>query len=407
MHLWVLFLVIVGVQQVIGAQQVIDVDGGDGGDGADVDDANGANCADCISSMNNSEADFVDLEFVDVHKNHLINFHKHLVEIESITSNETAVALFLKEYLESAGLTVELQEVAPKRFNVYSYYGSQRDNTIVVTSHIDTVPPFIPYSVDGSKIYGRGSCDAKGSVAAQVFAVLSLIKSGEIRPGTASLLFVVGEEVDGLGMLHSDQLGTKWDVGIFGEPTELKLGVGHKGGLLVDIAVDGVACHSGYPELGVSATEILIPALNRLLEQKWPVNELLGPTTVNIGKIDAGVAHNVVPPRAEAGAFFRISDDSEPVKRAVESALGGVDRLSYNISFESRPQYLDYDIPGFETIVLAYATDIPHMQQHLSKRYLYGPGTIHVAHSDHEFVEVDDLVLAVEGYANIIRAAMN
>lgn len=333
----------------------------------------------------------------------LLAFHKNLVQISSIHPNEYEVAKYLEEFLTARGLVVELQPVADLHsYNVYSYVKS-RDNKVVLTSHIDTVPPFIDYRIDGGRIYGRGTCDAKGSVAAQVFAYLSLLESGQIKDGDVALLFVVGEEVDGIGMKVADlQLNTTWDIGIFGEPTELKLGVGHKGGISLNIEVNGLASHSGYPELGISASEILIPVLNDLMNTKYPVNELLGPTTLNVGKISVGVAMNVIPAHAEAQLYYRVSDNITELQEVVENKLRGIDHLNYTIDVGAPPQYLDYDVPGFDSVILAYNTDIPRLHKNFKKRYLYGPGTIRVAHGDNEYVDVSDLVDAVDGYSKLV-----
>lgn len=343
-----------------------------------------------------------DLKDYIIGSSSLIDFHRKLVEIPSVSGNESAVAHYVSLFLESHGLTVELQSVEGNRYNVYAYDG-QRDNKIVLTSHIDTVPPFLPYAVEGTKIYGRGSCDAKGSVASQVFSYLSLRKQGTIKPGDVALLFVVGEEVNGTGMLKTAELNTTWQIGIFGEPTELKLGVGHKGMLSTQIEVFGKNAHSGYPELGISATEIIIPALNELLNAEYPYHDLLGPTTLNVGMLNAGVAANVIPPHASARLAFRVATDLEKVKATVAAKLDGIDHLKYTFDFESTPQYLQYQVPGFESIVLAYSTDIPNLHQNLTKRFLYGPGTIHVAHSDHEYIESQDLVDAIGGYERLIK----
>ncbi|EGV60837.1 hypothetical protein CANTEDRAFT_116901 [Yamadazyma tenuis ATCC 10573] len=232
-----------------------------------------------------------------------------------------------------------------------------------------------------------------------------MLQSGDVVPGDVSLLFVVGEETDGVGMKSvGHSYNASWEIGIFGEPTELKLGVGHKGILMCYVNVEGEASHSGYPELGISATEILLPVLNDFLTSDWPVDELLGPTTLNIAQISAGVAANVIPPFANASIFFRVSSDLEALDKKVRSKLDGIEHLSYDIPFESAPVYLDYEVPGFESIILAYATDIPNLYHHnLTRRYLYGPGTIHVAHSDHEYVESKDLVDAVDGYKKLIK----
>lgn len=345
-------------------------------------------------------SEFVDSGFVD---SELVQFHKQLVDINSISRHEYQVAKVLETFLLSKGLKVDLQKVGDNRYNVFSYINTP-SSKVLLTSHIDTVPPYIPYSIEGTKIYGRGTCDAKGSVASQVFGFLSLWEQGLIKDGDVSLLFVVGEEINGDGMKAANHYlnDTSFEVGIFGEPTELKLGVGHKGIFLVTVNVEGKASHSGYPELGISASEIIIPVLNDLLGLELPHDDLLGPTTLNIGKVDIGVAMNVVPASANASLSFRVSADLPGLVTMVKEKLDGVEHLNYNVEATIPPVYLDYKVEGFETIVLAYATDVPNYSGDLKKRYLYGPGSIHVAHGDDEFVEVGDLIKAVEGYKRLI-----
>lgn len=356
-----------------------------------------------------AESDFKGLtDFVVDSKYSLLQLHRKLVELPSISSNEFNVGHWLGRYLQAAGFTVEMQKLEnPERYNVYAYLGTQRNTSVVVTSHIDTVPPYIPYLVHGTEIRGRGTCDAKGSVASQIIAVLDLVSHKELHEGQVSLLFVVGEETSGSGMREASLgLGVNWDIAIFGEPTENKLGVGHKGILMFDVEVSGRSSHSGYPELGISATEILIPLLYKLQQLDLPQSELLGPSTLNVGRIEAGVAANVVPAFAKAVVSVRVADDLEGIKQLVRSVLDNVDHVAPFLAFGTEPQFLDYDVPGFGTIVLAYTTDIPNLSLPLKKRYLYGPGSIHVAHGDNEFVDNRDLLDAIDGYKKLIRHAL-
>ncbi|CAN3371785.1 hypothetical protein DIRU0_B02344 [Diutina rugosa] len=327
----------------------------------------------------------------------IIDLHRQLVEIESIAPNEAGVADYLYDLLKAKGYTVERQNISKGRYNIYAYTGKSRDAKVLVTSHIDTVPPYIPYSRQGSKIFGRGSADAKASVAAQIVAVDQLGLNEDV-----ALLYVVGEEVDGVGMETANKLGCKWDVGIFGEPTELKLGVGHKGNYMFNLTAYGKASHSGYPELGRSAAEILIPVLNKLMQIEYPKSDLLGPSTLNVGKFEGGVAANVIPALASADCFIRVAADIEKIDKLVRSVVEGVDHLEFNLQATIPPVTLDYDVPGFDSIVLAYATDVPRLRVPLKKRVLYGPGSIHVAHGDNENVEESDLFDAVEGYKRLI-----
>ena len=194
----------------------------------------------------------------------LLSLHKSLVEIPSISNSEQNVSSFLIDYLSSKNFTVEAQPVAEDRENAFAYSGSSRETKILVTSHIDTVPPFWPYERRGDEIWGRGTVDAKGSVASQIVAVESLLESSDIGEGDVGLLFVIGEEKGGAGMTVAKNLGLSWEAVMSGEPTELKLASGHKGGMGFTIRAKGKAGHSGYPALGKSANHMLMRALAAL-----------------------------------------------------------------------------------------------------------------------------------------------
>jgi acetylornithine deacetylase len=338
----------------------------------------------------------------------LISLHKSLVDINSITGHEQKVAHFLKEYLEKSGFTVEIQIVEQGRQNIYAYFGERRNTTVLLTSHIDTVPPYIPYYVSGDRIYGRGSNDAKGSVATQILATKSLYEAGEISEGDVSLLFVVGEEYDGAGMVYANKhLDATWDHAVFGEPTELKLGVGHKGVYHFDINVEGKASHSGYPHLGIDANKKLIDILYRIEHAEYPTDPLLGNTSVNVGLIDAGVAGNVVSPRAFAKLLIRVANSAEGVKKIIGCIIDEANRDYENVKVTDfqvkEPVYLNYEVPGFDSIVLAYFTDVPNLVRPFKSRYLYGPGSILVAHSADEYVTLSDLKGALEGYKKLTK----
>ncbi|CAN6611450.1 hypothetical protein TRVA0_004S04126 [Trichomonascus vanleenenianus] len=339
----------------------------------------------------------------------LFDLHRKLVEIPSVSGTEEKVGEFLKEYLENLDYTVETQVVqeSPKRFNVYAYPGEKRDTRVLLTSHIDTVPPFFPYRVEGDKIYGRGAVDAKNCVASQISALEELRAAGEIEDGDVALLFVVDEESTGAGMKFANRKTgvDSWETVIFGEPTELKLGVGHKGIALASYSVHGKASHSGYPELGVSANEILVDLLNELLETEWPVDDLLGPSTFNIGKISGGVAGNVVPAEAEALVSVRIAHDHDFVVSKIKQAAESRPRVNLDNLYSVAPQYLSYDVPGFDNIILKYSTDIPNLDGNFTK-YLYGPGSIHQAHGAEEHITFSDLIDSVDGYKRLVKLSL-
>ncbi|MCJ1399693.1 hypothetical protein MMC11_002895 [Xylographa trunciseda] len=355
----------------------------------------------------------------------LVELHHHLVRIESITGNENAVGRYLANYLSGHNFTVEKQSLdasttgeqisssldltKSERFNILAYSGSSRKSRVLVSSHIDTVPPFWPYEIrNGNEIWGRGTVDAKGCVAAQIAAVQELLATGEIHEGDVAFLFVVGEETGGDGMRKANDLNLTWETAIFGEPTDLKLASGHKGNLGFRIRAKGKAGHSGYPWLGESANSMLIPALAAIDKLELPSSEKYGNTTVNIGRMEGGVAANVIAETASAQVAIRLAaGTAEDAKKMVLDAIAKIDkRLEFDFSGRGYgPVYIDSDVKGFETIVVNYGTDIPNLEGD-HKRYLYGPGSILVAHSDHEHLTVDDLLTAVEGYKKLIRAAL-
>ncbi|EME39682.1 hypothetical protein DOTSEDRAFT_75357 [Dothistroma septosporum NZE10] len=361
-------------------------------------------------------------------KHDLLDFHKTLMRIESISGDEKGVGDWLAFSLRLQGYSVEKQVISkdPERFNVLAWPGKTRDAQILVTSHIDTVPPFLPYHYNNTDdtIFGRGSVDAKGSVATQVIAVNRLIGSGKLRPDDVVLLFVVGEEVGGAGMRAANDLDLHPQTVIFGEPTEGKLVSGHKGTMRVSLTAKGKAGHSGYPWLGRSAIEVLVKALEPIISlgDRLPSSEKYGSTTFNLGRIEGGVAGNVIAESAKADITVRIAAGTprtiedgvtKAVHRAVRDFLEGElepeDIIDIDFSGKGYgPIDIDSDIPGFEVITVNYGTDIPWLEKAVEnqKRYLYGPGTIFVAHSADEKIKVSDLYGAVEGYQKILLHAL-
>ncbi|KAK9248395.1 hypothetical protein V1506DRAFT_528814 [Lipomyces tetrasporus] len=338
----------------------------------------------------------------------LLYLHRSLVSIPSVTTNEHATAQFLKTYLTSKGWTVEIQPVSnkPVRENVFAYRGSERSTRVLFSSHIDTVPPFIQYSVHDGYIWGRGSVDAKASVAAQITAAQELLSSNAVaREGDVSLLFVVGEETDGIGMITANDLGLSWETVIFGEPTELKLAVGHKGLILADVYATGKASHSGYPDLGINANYYLVEALYKLQNLDYPYSDLLGSTTFNAGTLAGGVAANVIPAAASAGLAVRVAEDLDGAVSQMQRAVLPVSNVDINITLAYPPVLCDYDVSGFDTVAVAYGTDIPHLQGS-HKRYLYGPGSILFAHADDERISEEELRESVVGYKKLAAAAL-
>lgn len=323
----------------------------------------------------------------------LFELTRALVDLESITGHENACSEFLAGYLQKHGFEVEFQPVTSGRANLFAFLG-QPD--VVLSTHMDTVPPFIPSSEDGEFIYGRGSCDAKGVLAAQVKAALELKAAGV---GGFGLAFLVGEEVlsDGARKANEAAPGSKFIIN--GEPTENKLAVGTKGILLIHIRATGKTAHSAYPQLGDSAIERLLDILAEVRRLPLPEDPVLGSSTMNIGVIEGGHAPNVIPDGASAQILFRTVCSTEDLRQKLEAIFKG--RCQYEFVRETLPMRME-SVDGFATEVVAFCTDLPNLTR-WGRPLLLGPGSIHVAHTAHECVRKSDLVQAVELYTRLVR----
>jgi len=263
---------------------------------------------------------------------------------------------------------------------------------------MDTVPPFIPPTEDNEKIYGRGACDAKGIIAAQITAAEQLRKEGITDIG---LLYTAEEERASTGAKAANlhPLAAKCEYMINGEPTDNDLAIGSKGSFRLMIKTSGKAAHSAYPEEGDSAIETLLDILEDIRHTHFPHDDFFGETTVNIGTIDGGIALNVIPPKAEAGLLIRLTTKREPIEQALESVIRG--RAEIEVLSCSEPVKL-HPVDGFTQKVVRFTTDIPHLTN-WGKPLLLGPGSILVAHTKDEFVLKKDLETAVELYKGLVR----
>jgi acetylornithine deacetylase len=321
---------------------------------------------------------------------------RRLVDVESTTGQEAVVCAMVAEELEHRGFTVTRQTVTERRLNLLATVGTPE---VVFSTHMDCVPPFTPSRVEGDRIHGRGSCDAKGILVSQMAAVEALRAAGETRVG---LLFVVGEERGSDGAMIADQLSTGVTRFLVnGEPTEGRLARGHRGVVRVKLHARGRAAHSGYPHLGESAIEKLLDALQQVRAMSLPIDDVLGPTQVNIGGISGGLAPNVVAPEASADLLFRIVTPYEQVIAALAPIRDLVD-VEYVYHVPSLHMAI---LDGFETEVVGYTTDAPLLNA-WGTRLMYGPGSIHVAHTDHESVAIADLHRAVGDYQHLARALL-
>jgi acetylornithine deacetylase len=319
---------------------------------------------------------------------------RRLIDIESISGNERAVGHFLADHLRGMGAQVDVEEAEPGRPNVFAFWGTPE---IVLSTHTDTVPPFIPSHEDGEFIHGRGACDAKGIIAAQIEAARRLRADGVSGFG---LLYVVGEERNSAGAAAANRKPRGSRYLINGEPTENRMALGTKGALRVEIEARGRAAHSAYPELGESATEKLLEALNRLKAMPLPEDAVLGKTTCNIGILQAGVAPNVIPPLARAELMYRLVGPGDELFAKIRETVGSL--ATVNRVLEIPPVRLAH-LDGFETFVAAFATDIPSLTA-WGQPFLIGPGSIHVAHTDHERIRKAELVQATEIYVKMVKS---
>jgi acetylornithine deacetylase len=329
---------------------------------------------------------------------HLFELTRALIDIDSVTPNELEIGKYLHDYLrplaEKYGGELTRIEVAENRFNVYAHWGTPE---IVFSTHMDTVPPFIPSSEDDDFIRGRGACDTHGIAASMLKALEALLEEG-VRDMAA--LFVVGEEIEGFGAMHANRntpAGVKYLIN--GEPTENKLAIGSKGSLRLDLRANGKCAHSAYTELGDSAVDKLLDNLQSLRAVKWPVDPVLGDSTLNIGTLNAGPAANVIADYAESSVVIRVVSDLAELQKLAMSALD--DRVEVTVRTATPAVHLKA-VPGFETTIVKYTTDVPKLTN-WGQPLLLGPGTIHVAHTPDEHIAKSQLVEAVELYQKLVK----
>ena len=321
-----------------------------------------------------------------------------LVDIESITENEECMgnALFahVLELAAKYGGHAERLSVVPQRFNVLAWWGDPR---VTLSTHMDTVPPFFPSREDDEYIWGRGACDTKGIIASMIFAARELLEEGHRN---VALLFVVGEERNSAGAFAAAQNARGSKFLINGEPTENKLAIGCKGALRYELVANGRLAHSAYPELGDSAIEKLLDALEKVRRVPLPVDKMLGPSTLNIGTIAGGRAPNVIPDQARAEIFIRLVDDGDQTRTAIKQAAGNRVEAREVLAI---PAVRLGSLPDFETTVVSYTTDIPAFGDTWGKPYLIGPGSIHVAHTAEERIPKKQILEAVQFYKRMVK----
>ncbi|MFN7947220.1 MAG: M20/M25/M40 family metallo-hydrolase [Blastocatellia bacterium] len=326
----------------------------------------------------------------------IVSFLREFMSVESTTWNEGAACRWLRDYLSSAGFEVTTQQVSDERVNVLAKVG---DPLVTFSSHIDTVPPYIAPSEDEQNVYGRGACDAKGVIAAQVFAAQRLRDEGLRDFG---MLYVVGEEDGSDGARVANELPNRNRFLINGEPTESHQATASKGALRVVIEATGKTAHAAYPEYGESAIEKLLDVLNDIRRMNLPTDAKLGATTYNIGTISGGRKPNVVPDLAASEIMFRTVTHPDEIYQAVVEVVAG--RAEVRRGFSLVPIHINTvaELAHIPTNVVRFGTDIPCLTN-WGEPLLFGPGSIHDAHTTHEFISKAELKSAVDDYAQMGR----
>jgi acetylornithine deacetylase len=329
-----------------------------------------------------------------------VTLAEDLCAIDSTSGREGEVVAWLERRLEAEGWRVRRIPVTEGRDCLFAE--GARAAEVVLSTHLDTVPPYIAPRREGERLLGRGTCDAKGIAAAMV-AAADQLRAESVPVG---LLFVVGEETthDGAHAANLAQadVAPRCRVLVNGEPTESALGVGTKGALRFVLRTEGRAAHSAYPQLGRSAIDQLVDLLAELRTVELPHDAVLGATTINVGGLAGGVADNVVAPWAEARCMARLVTPAAVLRERLDAWIGDRAALTYGVTIP--PVHLG-TVAGFRTDVVAYATDVPALDR-WGTPYLFGPGSIHVAHTDDEYVDVAELRAAVDAYARIARLAL-
>ncbi len=325
---------------------------------------------------------------------------RRLMDMDSTTFHEEAVGLFLAEHLRGCGFVVETTPVpqpanstiCDARLNVYAA-GQAGAPVVVLSTHMDTVPPWIGSSEDEEFVYGRGACDAKGIIVAMILA------AGQLRERhvPVALLFVVGEERDSAGAKIANQQPKGSRFLINGEPTDNRLALASKGALRGAITATGTMAHSAYPELGGSAIHKLVRALDAVLRVALPTTEDVGPSTLNIGLLEGGRAPNVIADHASAQVLVRLVGPSDETRAALQAAAAPYAEVDFTLEI---PFVRLRAIAGLPTMIAAFTTDIPALTA-WGEPLLLGPGSIHVAHTPDERIRKQELWDAVELYVRV------
>ena len=326
----------------------------------------------------------------------VVSLAESLIAQPSLTGEEAPAVELAAAWLRERGWKVTLQSLSPTRANIWASRGL---GYVTLSTHLDTVPPFIGPARSGNCLTGRGACDAKGIAASMMAAAQALAEEGEER---VDLLLVIGEEKGSDGARAANLLPATSRYLINGEPTEGQLASGAKGSMHVTVRTHGRAAHSAYPELGASALTPMLALLSTLEELELPSDQSLGSTTINVGTLTAGREANIVPDAAVAQLMVRLVGDPAIVRDILERWALGRAELDFAPHIPAQHFHL---IPGFVSGPVSYTSDIPLLDR-WGTPLLFGPGSIHVAHTPHEFVDIDELRASVDSYMRLVRTLL-
>lgn len=344
---------------------------------------------------------------------------------------EGAIADFVASYLRGRSIDVELDEVAPGRPNVVGQIDVGAKDTLMLEAHLDTVhtdnmviEPFTPKEVDG-KVYGRGACDTKGSLAAFIRAVCSLLERGRKPKYNVVFVATADEEYRFTGAQKAVARGLKASFGIAGEPTQLRIVATHKGVTRWRITTRGIAAHSAYPERGDNAIYTMGDVLVRLDEYAESLSgetrhPTLGAASLSVGVIEGGQAVNIVPDRCwiEIDRRTLPGETTEEILRPVRCLLREVPNWSFDephlsvpgINVEPEATIMKLLTPAIVDILgevqvesAHYATDAGIYNAAGIPTVVFGPGDIRQAHTSDEYIELKQVHQAVEIVTRILQ----
>lgn len=327
----------------------------------------------------------------------LCELARTLIDIPSVTGNEAALADYLTRLLTEGSFHVRAQEVGDGRRNLLAVLGETP--VVLLCTHLDTVPAWFGSAEDEFHIFGRGACDAKGAMAAMIVAASEMRDEGLKDIG---LLFLVGEETDSIGAQSANRMSPGSSYIIVGEPTGNKLATAHKGVLTLALTARGRTAHSAVPKQGESAVLKLLDVLNSIRNLDYGWDPVLGPTTMNVGRISGGTASNVIPGEAEAVLSYRTGVSPDLILSEIRAAAAG--RVEVSVLAKSLPQIL-FTLPGFEQELMPFGTDIPYLTS-FGRPLLLGPGSFLDAHTEDERIEKKQLMEAVAIYKRLVRELM-